>query len=163
MPSLRVRILLVVCVLVVLSQKWWLPLSSTLFNLVSLSSRWGQATVHSLISKDRDDFDVTFVSYPVNQTTAGPSYQDVIPPILHHIHLGPREPRPEWLKAREECIKYHPNWAAYIWNDTTAEILVKEEFPHLLDMWTNYRYPVERVDALRYMVLQTYGGMTCRA
>ena len=160
MPSLKVRILIVVCVVLVLSQRWWLPLGNTLFNLVSLSSRWTHASIESWISKDRDDFDVTFASYPVNQTTAGPSYQDVVPPILHHIHLGPHEPRPEWLGARDECIKYHPNWTAYIWDDNTAEKLVKEEFPHLNDMWHNYRYPVERVDALRYMVLQKYGGMS---
>lgn len=158
MPSLRVRILIVLCAVLVLSQRWWAPLGNTLFNLVSLSSRWRNASVESWISKDRDDFDVTFASYPVNQTTAGPSYQDVVPPILHHIHLGPNAPRAEWLGAREECIKYHHNWTALIWDDAAAEKLVNEEFPHLSDMWHNYRYPVERVDALRYMVLQTYGG-----
>ncbi|KUL87370.1 hypothetical protein ZTR_04647 [Talaromyces verruculosus] len=159
MPSLKVRILIVVCVVLVLSQKWWLPLGNTLLNLVSLSSRWRRASVESWISKDRDDFDVTFASYPVNQTTAGSGYEDVIPPILHHIHLGPHEPRAEWLGARDECIKYHPNWTAYIWDDDAAEKLVREEFPRLSDMWHNYRYPVERVDALRYMVLQTFGGV----
>ncbi|EED13565.1 glycosyl transferase, putative [Talaromyces stipitatus ATCC 10500] len=159
MPCLRVKIFIVVCVALFLSQKWWLPLGHTLFNLVALSSRWRQASVQSFISKDRDDFDVTFASYPVNQSTAGSGYQDLIPPILHHIHLGPHEPRPEWMGARDECIRYHPNWKAYIWDDDSAEKLVNEEFPHLSDMWKDYRYPVERVDALRYMVLQTYGGV----
>ncbi|EEA19303.1 hypothetical protein TMatcc_009440 [Talaromyces marneffei ATCC 18224] len=159
MPSLRVRLLIVVCAVLLLSQRWWLPLGNTLFNLVSLSTRWRHASAQSWVSKDRDDFDVTFASYPVNQTTAGSSYQDLVPPILHHIHLGPHKPRPEWLGARDECIKYHLNWTAYIWDDNAAEKLVKEEFPHLNDMWNNYRYPVERVDALRYMVLQKYGGV----
>lgn len=159
MPSIRVRIFLVLCVALVLSHRWWLPLAGTLTNLVSLSIRWPHATADSWISQDRDNFDLTFASYPVNQSTAGPSHQDIIPPILHHIHLGGQEPRPEWLSARNECIRYHPNWKAYIWDDEAAAKLVKEEFPNLADMWSNYRFPVERVDALRYMVLQTYGGM----
>lgn len=160
MTSIRVKLLLVVLTVLLLSHRWWLPLGHTLFNLVALSSRWHHASAHSFLSKERDDFDVTFASYGVNQSTSGSQYRDVIPPIMHHINLGPKPPRPEWMGAREECIKYHPQWKAYIWDDETAERLVSEEYPHLKDMWDNYHYPVERVDALRYMVLQTYGGMT---
>lgn len=159
MVSPRAKIFLVVSAALLLSHRWWVPLVGTFINLAALSSRWHDRSGNSYISKERDDFDLTFASYSVNQSTAGFPYQNIVPPILHHIHLGSKQLRPEWMAAREQCIKYHPQWEAYIWDDETASEFVKAEFPRLKDMWDNYRFPVERVDALRYMVLQKYGGM----
>ncbi|EED12036.1 mannosyl phosphorylinositol ceramide synthase SUR1, putative [Talaromyces stipitatus ATCC 10500] len=159
MASVRVRLFTLIIIMFLLSQRWWLPLGHIFFNLVALSSRWHYASAEAFISKEHDDFDVTFASYAANQSTSGFGYGDVIPPIMHHINLGSKQPRPEWMAARDECIRYHPHWKAYIWDDGASERLVREEFPHLKDMWDNYRFPVERVDALRYMILQTYGGV----
>ncbi|KAH8695108.1 putative glycosyl transferase [Talaromyces proteolyticus] len=155
----RTKLLLVLCTLLILSQRWWLPLLGMFINLAALPSRWHSSAALSYISQDQDNFDLTFAAYDVNQSSAGPQYQDVVPPILHHISLGPNPPREEWVAARAECIKYHSDWEAIIWNDENSSKFVAEEFPHLKTMWDSYRFPVERVDALRYMVLQKYGGV----
>ncbi|KAH8705782.1 putative glycosyl transferase [Talaromyces proteolyticus] len=159
MVSLRAKIFIVALAVLLLSQRWWLPLLGVLINLVALPSRWHDRSAQSYISEEHDNFDITFASYSVNQSILGLSYQDVVPPILHHINLGPKQPSPEWMAARDECIEYHPDWKAYIWDDKASNEFVKEKFPHLKEMWDNYHFPVERVDALRYMVLQKYGGV----
>jgi len=123
-----------------------------------LPVRWASASSQSIISQENNNFDVTFNSYPIDQQSAGPGYEDVVPAILHHINLGPNPPRAEWVTARENCLKHHEGWQSFVWDDTTAGTFVQENFPDLKPMWDSYPYPVQRVDALRYMVLQKYGG-----
>ncbi|KAL1970286.1 hypothetical protein VTN77DRAFT_5446 [Rasamsonia byssochlamydoides] len=129
-----------------------------LYDLAALPARWKDASAQSLITQERDHFDLSFAAYETNQTTAGDDYPDLVPPILHHINLGPKPPRAEWVAARLNCLRHHEGWQFFLWDDASANTFIQENFPHLKDMWDNYRYPVQRVDALRYMVLQKYGG-----
>jgi mannosyltransferase OCH1-like enzyme len=102
---------------------------------------------------------VTFSSFPANYSTKDAGLQPLIPARLHHIHLGPSSPRTEWLAARADCLKQHDSWEAFLWNDNNAPQFVEENYPHLYEMWKNYPFMVQRVDALRYMVLEKYGGI----
>jgi mannosyltransferase OCH1-like enzyme len=159
MLYLRPKIILLICaLLLLLSLSWWFPLLAMLTDLAALPARWPQASSLSILSPERDHFDITFASYDRNQSTAGSSYIDVVPPILHHINLGSKPPREEWMDARNHCIAHHPGWETFLWDDARAKTFVAAEFPHLKHMWDNYLFPVQRVDALRYMLLQKYGG-----
>ncbi|RQM05923.1 hypothetical protein DH86_00002585 [Scytalidium sp. 3C] len=90
--------------------------------------------------------------------SAGPEYSDLIPPILHHIALGQDVTNSSWTEARNACLELHPSWESHLWTDEKASKFVAEKYPHLKPMWDGYKYPIQRVDALRYMVLQEYGG-----
>jgi len=158
MASLRIKLLFTAGVLALLLHRWWLPPTILLYNLAMLPVRWSAASAQSLISEEKNHFDVTFQSYPIDQQTAGSGYEDVVPAILHHINLGSNPPRTEWLTARENCLQHHEGWQSFLWDDATADSFVQENFPQLKSMWDNYRYRVQRVDALRYMVLYKYGG-----
>lgn len=129
-----------------------------LYYLLRLPFIWKASSAAAVISDEHDQFDVTFVAYEANSSTADAGHPSLIPPIVHHIHLGSRPPRPEWLKARETCLEHHASWSSFIWDEESAEKLVREEFPHLYLMWKSYPYMIQRVDALRYMVLQKHGG-----
>lgn len=111
------------------------------------------------ISQERDNFDVTFANYSVDQQSSLPGYPDLIPPVLHQISLGSAGPKADWLEARNHCLQHHVGWDAHFWTDENASAFVAEKFPHLKQMWEGYRYPIQKVDALRYMVLYEYGGM----
>lgn len=113
------------------------------------------------ISQERDRFDVTFANYSVDQQSSQPEYPDLVPPVLHQISLGSGGPKPEWLAARKNCLKHHVGWDAHSWTDDNAGAFVAEKFPQLKEMWEGYRYPIQKVDALRYMVLHEYGGRWC--
>lgn len=113
------------------------------------------------ISKERDSFDVTFANFSVGQLSSQPAYPDIVPPVLHHISLGGGDPKPKWLEARSNCLKYHAGYDTHLWTDENARAFVAEKFPQLKGMWDGYRYPIQKVDALRYMVLHEYGGRPC--
>ena len=130
----------------------------TLFYIIQTYLTWYEFS--SLIT-DKDNFDTTMASYPLNQTTAGGNYTDVIPPILHHILIGniDMKTRPTWVAAQQACLQWHPDYEYKFWNDSSAEQLIREHYPWFLSIWKNYPYPIQRADSLRYLVLHRYGGI----
>jgi mannosyltransferase OCH1-like enzyme len=109
----------------------------------------------------KDNFDTTMSSYPLNQTSAKPTYTDLVPGILHHILIGniDLKQRPTWITARQACLEWHPNYEYKFWNDSSAEKLIREEYPWFLKTWKSYPYPIQRADSLRYFILYHYGGI----
>lgn len=131
----------------------------TIFYIGQTFVTWSQ-TFPSVIDA-RDHFDPTMLSYPANQTSAEGNYTNLVPPILHHIMIGNIDlsKRPSWLLARQACLDWHPQYEHRFWNDSTAEALIRAEYPWFLDTWKNYVYPIQRADSLRYLVLYRYGGI----
>jgi mannosyltransferase OCH1-like enzyme len=129
-----------------------------ILSIATLPITWKLTSSDFYISSQRDDFDITFSNYSEHKQSSGPEYPDLIPPILHQISLGHRQPREAWVAARNACLSYHPDWETYFWTDDNASKFVEEKFPHLKDMWHGYKFPIQRIDALRYMVLHEYGG-----
>ncbi|KAL3457302.1 hypothetical protein BJX64DRAFT_295966 [Aspergillus heterothallicus] len=134
------------------------PSLPTFYYVVQLPLVWKPLAAEALISAEHDNFDVTFAKFTSNYTLADSGVSSLIPTKLHHIHLGPRPPAPEWIAARAECLRYHDSWETFLWDDTNATQFVREFYPHLYEMWMSYSYVVQRVDALRYMILATHGG-----
>ncbi|KAH8801405.1 putative glycosyl transferase [Xylogone sp. PMI_703] len=126
--------------------------------LFSLQLTWHIGASKFYISQERDNFDVTFANYSITQDTAIPDYPDVVPPILHQIALGQNAEDSTWLEARNACLDLHPEWEVHMWTDENSGKFVEEKYPHLKKMWDEYKYPIQRVDSLRYMVLYEYGG-----
>jgi mannosyltransferase OCH1-like enzyme len=104
------------------------------------------------------DLDLSFAAYNRSQDSFAPDYPDRVPPILHHIALGSAPPNPAWVGARDACLALHPGWQPLLWTDENAADFVQDAFPELWDLWRGYKYPIQRIDALRYMVLYHYGG-----
>jgi mannosyltransferase OCH1-like enzyme len=129
----------------------------TTFITLSLFVTWKTGSSEFYLSQEKDNFDVTFANYSINQQSALPDYPDLIPPILHQISLG-HGSKDAWINARNDCLQHHVEWETHFWTDENAGPFVEEKFPHLKKMWESYRYPIQRVDALRYMVLYEYGG-----
>ncbi|KAJ5452209.1 hypothetical protein N7445_000392 [Penicillium cf. griseofulvum] len=153
----RLRVFLVL-VLVLIFARLLAPSVQRLYHLFRLPFIWPNSSAEAIISQQRDHFDVSFSSFPANYSTEDAGLTPLIPARLHHIYLGPNPPHAEWLAARADCLKQHGLWESFLWNDSNAPQFVEENFSHLYDMWTSYPYMVQRVDALRYMVLQKYGG-----
>lgn len=144
----------------ILTLYYFRTLICTTCSLLSLTFIWPWDAPDFLISPyaDRDAFDLSFVTYSRTQDSAGPLYRDLIPPVLHHIALGSHKPQENWIDARNACLELHPGWEAMLWTDDNAGGFVREKFPELLQMWERYVYPIQKIDALRYMVLYEYGG-----
>ncbi|KAG6009075.1 hypothetical protein E4U43_000057 [Claviceps pusilla] len=154
---------LIICIVfAALALTLWLSrhLLYTTWTLAALRIFWHDNASQFIISQENDEFDVTFAKYGKDQVSAEP-YKDLVPPILHHIALGDNEGRwkGRWGDTVQSCIDVHPGWESHIWTDDNASKFVAENFPELKNLWDNYHYPVERIDALRYMLLSAYGGV----
>ncbi|KAF7595981.1 hypothetical protein BBP40_004127 [Aspergillus hancockii] len=153
----RTRVVLVITLAVTLL--WLLsPYLQRLYYLLRLPFVWKSYSAETIISQEHDHFDLTFTDYDANYSTYATGIRPYVPRRLHHIHLGPSSPLSEWLDARAECLKHHEYWEAFLWTDDNADSFVRDNYPHLYAMWVSYPFLVQRVDALRYMVLQKYGG-----
>jgi mannosyltransferase OCH1-like enzyme len=137
----------------------WSSSIQRIYYLLRLPFVWKPSSAEAVVSQQRDDFDLTFTTYGANYSTYGSGIRPFVPRRLHHIQLGSESPPKEWLAARAECLEHHEFWEARLWTDDNADSFVEENYPHLYDMWAGYPYQVQRVDALRYMVLEKYGGM----
>ena len=131
----------------------------TTWTLVTLNALWRHNSADFILSR-KDDFDITFSNYSRHQPNADP-YPDMVPPIIHHIALGDRDGgwKSRWGDAVQSCVDWHPGWETHVWTDEKASAFVAHNYPELKHLWDNYRYPVERIDALRYMLLHAYGGV----
>jgi mannosyltransferase OCH1-like enzyme len=148
--------------LVILIVTAWLGrhLLYTAWTLAALRLFWHENASDFILSQSNDNFDVTFANYSIHQVSAEP-YEDVVPPILHHIALGDNEGRwkGRWGESVQSCLDIHPGWESHIWTDDKASQFVADKFPELKELWDSYHYPVERIDSLRYMLLYAYGGV----
>ena len=131
----------------------------TYFYILQTYVTWHESS--SGLITARDHFDTTMENYPLNQTTAGANYTDVVPAIIHHILIGDIDlkTRPGWIAAQQACLQWHPGYEYKFWNDTTAEELIRTHYPSFLSIWKNYPYAIQRADSLRYLVLHHYGGI----
>jgi inositol phosphorylceramide mannosyltransferase catalytic subunit len=155
-PTLYTALLLLVLLTLWLSRH----LLATAWTLAALPVIWTQGAESFVLSQRHDGFDVSFGNYSVDQAHAGPGFVDRVPPVLHHISLGAgaAEHDAKWRDVRQSCLDVHPGWEAHLWTDENADVFVRERFPDLWPMWMRYRFPIQRIDALRYMVLYEYGG-----
>ena len=46
-----------------------------------------------------------------------------------------------------------------LWTDASSREFIAEHYSWFLDTFDNYRYPIQRADAIRYFVLYHYGGV----
>ncbi|MCL4360890.1 hypothetical protein M1446_00870 [Candidatus Dependentiae bacterium] len=78
-----------------------------------------------------------------------------IPPIIHHIWIGPNPLPKESEILIESWKKYHPDWAHKLWTNEDLKdfkLTNKKQF----DSATNWG---EKSDILRYEILYKYGGL----
>lgn len=152
------RVLLVLLVLLAPLVWYFRDILYTAWTLLLLPFGWSRNSSDFIISRAADGFDVTFSDYDVHDTSAGPEHPDLVPPVLHHIMLGDASARDTWTDARRSCVELHPGWEARMWTDEEAEKLVAEKFPGFKETWDSYELQIQKVDALRYLVLYEYGG-----
>ncbi|CAK7217685.1 hypothetical protein SBRCBS47491_003254 [Sporothrix bragantina] len=130
----------------------------TAWTLAYLPFAWSNDASTFVISPELDNFDITFADYNASQTTAGLGYTDRVPAVMHHVVLGSRPPLPAWGETRQSCLDFHEGWETHYWTDETAAQFVAEKFPEVKPTWDSYPFLIQKVDALRYMVLYEYGG-----
>ncbi|SPQ21514.1 e3fbb43a-4594-4298-85b5-bceb5e26b472 [Thermothielavioides terrestris] len=87
-----------------------------------------------------------------------------VPKIIHHIFHNWREPGndalpPHWAETRKHCMELNPDFEFKLWTDNNSREFIETEYAWFLRTYDGYRYPVQRVDALKYFLMLHYGGI----
>lgn len=65
----------------------------------------------------------------------------------------------KWSKSPESIKKFLPNWNYVLMTDSDNLSFVEKYFPDFLSFYNNFKYPIQRADAIRYMWLYVNGGV----
>lgn len=55
--------------------------------------------------------------------------------------------------------EHHPDWGYCFWNKEAIEKFMDGYFPELIPIYNEFRYLVQRRDAIRYLILYHIGGL----
>jgi mannosyltransferase OCH1-like enzyme len=81
----------------------------------------------------------------------------MIPKIIHQTWKTTELPE-DVKNWHHNIIALHPGWDVRLWTDEDNLALVKEDFPHLLDIYQALEYNIMRADIIRYMYMTKFGG-----
>lgn len=86
--------------------------------------------------------------------------KEMIPKIIHQTYINTSIPQ-VWQEAQASCLELHkdPEWEYKLWTDAMSMEFIASEYPEFLETFQNYPYPIQRADAIRYFVLDYYGGI----
>ncbi|CDK28203.1 unnamed protein product [Kuraishia capsulata CBS 1993] len=82
----------------------------------------------------------------------------LIPKIIHQTYKTSDIPE-IWKEGQQRCIDLHPDYQYILWTDEMAHNFIAENYPWFLSTYDGYKYPIERADAIRYFVLNHFGGI----
>ncbi|KAK3297341.1 nucleotide-diphospho-sugar transferase [Chaetomium fimeti] len=87
-----------------------------------------------------------------------------IPKIIHNVFHNWRVPGndtlpSDWAEMRQTCIDVNPDFEFKLWTEKASRDFIETEYPWFLRTYDGYRYPVQRVDAVRYFIMLHYGGI----
>lgn len=105
-----------------------------------------------------DTFKDAILEEDLNPPLDAPPKPQLIPKIIHQTYKTEDIPE-HWKEGRQKCVDLHPDYKYILWTDEMAYEFIKEEYPWFLDTFKNYKYPIERADAIRYFILSHYGGV----
>jgi mannosyltransferase OCH1-like enzyme len=81
-----------------------------------------------------------------------------IPRIIHQTYKSADIPS-SWIETSESCKRMNPSYAHYFWTDNTTRDFIQRNYAWFLPTYDSYPYPIQRADAMRYLILQHFGGI----
>jgi hypothetical protein len=84
----------------------------------------------------------------------------VIPHILHQIwYQGAAHVPPRYRAFRDGWRAAHPAWEHRLWDEAACRALLATHYPGFLATWEAYPLRIQRIDSIRYFILDHHGGV----
>ncbi|KAG4428941.1 hypothetical protein IFR05_015574 [Cadophora sp. M221] len=117
---------------------------------------------HAGLSINQDEILEAFIK-DTHATEAANRIQQ-IPKIIHQVFHNWADPGndtlpTDWTVVSGTCKALNEGWEYMLWTESTSRQFIKDEYPWMLSTYDGYRFPVQRVDAVRYFLLFHYGGI----
>ncbi|EER28923.1 SUR1 protein, putative [Coccidioides posadasii C735 delta SOWgp] len=116
------------------------------------------STLLSLLFEDAATDAISRTELPAPNSTFIDQKKPIIPKIIHQTYKNESIPA-IWQEAQQSCLELHPDYEYKLWTDEKADAFIESQYPWFLETFRNYRYPIQRADAIRYFVLTYYGGI----
>jgi len=81
-----------------------------------------------------------------------------IPRIIHQTWKNNDIPD-KWKLSSFMWKKHHPDWTYILWTDKMIRDYIMLGYPQFLKLFDSYKYPIQRVDMIRYFILKDFGGI----
>ncbi|MCJ1286152.1 hypothetical protein MMC26_005497 [Xylographa opegraphella] len=99
-------------------------------------------------------------AHPTGSVDARPQ---LIPKIIHQVFhdwkFHNQTMPSDWDEVRQTCIDSNKGWEYRLWTEQSSRELIETHYPWFLSTYDGYKFPVQRVDAVRYFILLKYGGI----
>jgi inositol phosphorylceramide mannosyltransferase catalytic subunit len=83
-----------------------------------------------------------------------------IPRILHQIwYQGEAQMPDKFRRFSEGWRANHPDWTFHLWNETTMRDFIAGNYAWFLPVYDGYPFNIQRIDAVRYFILDSMGGL----
>ncbi|GAA3980337.1 hypothetical protein GCM10023085_73360 [Actinomadura viridis] len=86
------------------------------------------------------------------------SDQKIIPALIHQAWGDANVPS-RWREWVDSWRRHHPGWDYRLWTDADSRSFLMEHYPWFLPVYDGYPDPVMRADAVRYFLLDHFGGV----
>jgi hypothetical protein len=84
--------------------------------------------------------------------------QKQIPTLIHQTWKDSDVP-PKWRKWADSWRLHHPDWGYRLWTDADNRAFLQEHYPWFLPVYDGYPEAIMRADAIRYFLLDHFGGL----
>lgn len=81
-----------------------------------------------------------------------------IPRVIHQTWKS-RDVPGQWRDYHDSWRKHHPDWEVRIWTDDDNRNLIATHYPWFLETYDGFSRNIHRVDAAKYFILYTHGGV----
>ncbi|MEN0053135.1 MAG: glycosyltransferase [Mucilaginibacter sp.] len=85
-------------------------------------------------------------------------YEPVIPKVLHQTWKSTDVPE-HFAMLTETWKEHHPDWEYNLWTDKTNREFIGDYWPGFIAQYDSYTNNIQRVDAVRYLILLKFGGV----
>lgn len=86
----------------------------------------------------------------------------MIPAKIHQIYfnlLGKELNEIELFQKSHECCKSQDGFEYKLWTEQECDELIKNDFPKYYDFYHNFRFPIQKIDFVRFAILRKFGGI----
>ncbi|XP_064630304.1 uncharacterized protein LOC135489082 [Lineus longissimus] len=82
-----------------------------------------------------------------------------IPKIIHQTYSSEAAVPRVYADCIRSCLRANPDWRYMFWSDKDARNFIRDKYPTYLGLFDKYDNKLLKADAMRYFVLDFYGGL----
>lgn len=110
------------------------------------------------VFEERQDA-VAYLKERLSEEITNTSERRSIPRVIHQIYEDSAGPSDTLLHISKSWREQNPDWEYRFWRKADIDVFLSMHYPELIPVYESFPYAVQRWDAIRYLILYTFGGL----